>query len=108
MKDRFTPGPWNRGVAQMIYQGERWDPRNQQRLIAICEPTTRTQSDWEQTWANADLIAASPQLLDALRNSVKSLEWAASVIGDIPANSEYMQSLQEARDIIAKATGGQP
>jgi hypothetical protein len=45
------------------------------------------------------------QLLAALRESVKSLEWAAAVIGDIPLNSSYMHQLQEARNLIAKTEG---
>lgn len=63
---KHTPGPWNRGVSQNIYQGEKWDPSSQQRLIAQCEPTTRTQQDWEEVWANAVLIAAAPDMLEAL------------------------------------------
>lgn len=43
------------------------------------------------------------KLTAALRESVKSLEWAATVIGDIPPKSHYMESLQEARDLIAEA-----
>lgn len=43
------------------------------------------------------------KLVAALRESVKSLEWAATIIGDIPPKSHYMESLQEARDLIAKA-----
>lgn len=43
------------------------------------------------------------KLTAALRESVKSLEWAATVIGDIPPKSHYMESLQEARELIAEA-----
>jgi len=73
---KHTPGPWNRGVAQHVYQGARWDPSNQQRFIASCEPTTRTQADWEETWANAALVAAAPELLEALAELVALVEAA--------------------------------
>ena|SRR5687768_2621149 len=52
---------------------------------------------------NARLIAA--ELLEALQNAVHSLEWAKQVIKDIPPNSNYMETLQEARAVIARATG---
>lgn len=55
--------------------------------------------------ANAQLIAAAPELLEALKASVKSLEWTITVIKDIPAESNFMQSLNEARAAIAKAGG---
>lgn len=45
------------------------------------------------------------KLLAALRASVKSLAWAADVIGDMPPKSNYMVTLQEARDLIAEAEG---
>lgn len=94
-----TPGPWNRGVAQHVYQGERWDPSNQQRLIACCEPTTRTQADWEETWANARLIAAAPEMLAALE------ELAHALTTYTHANETDWPELAAARAVIAKAKG---
>lgn len=91
---KHSPGPWNRGVAQNIYQGERWDPSNQQRMIASCEPTTRTQEDWDETWANATLIAAAPDLLATLEGI---LLWDD---GNLPGDM-----MDAARATVAKAKG---
>ena len=53
----------------------------------------------------AQKIAQRNELLECLIQAVGSLEWAASVIGDIPQKSEYMERIAEAKAIIAKATG---
>lgn len=53
---------------------------------------------------NTNLIRFAPDLLVALQNAVKSLEWAADVIKDIPAGSEYANALREARVAINRAT----
>lgn len=69
----YSPGPWNRGYGNFVYQGEHPAP-NGQRLIAVCEPTTRTQSDWDQTFANAKLISAAPELFEALSNLLNVID----------------------------------
>lgn len=56
--------------------------------------------------ADANLIAATPELLACLQKSVASLEWAAVIIGDMPPKCEYLEGLREAKEAIAKATGG--
>ena len=61
---KHTPGPWTRSYSNYIYQGK--DTASKGRLVAICEPTTRTQEDWDQVFANARLMAAAPELLEAL------------------------------------------
>jgi hypothetical protein len=43
------------------------------------------------------------QLLSALENVTRSLEWAAMVIPDIPPKSEFMESLKEAKAMIERA-----
>lgn len=76
-----TPGPWNRGYGQNVYQGEHADPTGRQRLIATCEPSSRTEADWEETWANATLIAAAPALLEAAKR-------AAYLMAELPGHLE--------------------
>jgi hypothetical protein len=101
---KYTPGPWNRGIAQNVYQGARWDPSEQQRMIASCEPTTRTAADWEQVWANATLIAAAPDLLAALMEF--SGVWdSGHTFAEM--DCDYIEAMRaRARAAIAKATGG--
>ena len=71
MTRKHTPGPWTRGYGNHVYQGDRPDPVNLGRLVAVCEPSTRTKGDWDQVWANAKLIAAAPELLEALEALVE-------------------------------------
>lgn len=66
---KHTLGPWNRGYGNYIYQGEE---TGKGRLIAICKPSTRTQEDWDQVWANAQLISQSPKMLEILQKLVSS------------------------------------
>lgn len=94
---KHTPGPWNNGIGQIVFQGEGWDPYGRQRRIATCEPSTRTQKDWEETWANARLIAAAPDLLAALTQ----ISDYARKDGD--AIAQHLAVI--ARAAIAKATG---
>jgi hypothetical protein len=55
----------------------------------------------------ADLRASlkddKEELLSALENVTRSLDWAAMVIPDIPPNSEFMESLREAKALIERA-----
>lgn len=73
MSNSGTKKRWNRGYGNFIYQGEKYDPAAKQRVIAICEPTTRTREDWEEVFKNAALIAAAPELLEALEECLATL-----------------------------------
>lgn len=42
------------------------------------------------------------ELIDALKEAVASLEWSAMIIQDIPENSHFMQTIADAKEIIAK------
>lgn len=59
-------------------------------------------------WMLVDVDALKAQrdeLVAHLQKSVASLEWAAAIIGDMPPKCEYLESLREAKEAIAKATG---
>lgn len=96
MNLKHTPGPWNRGYGNFVYQGERNPEPTGQRLIAVCEPTSKTREDWDETFANAKLIAAAPELLVALQ---LYLAHASE-----PECTIWRHVQQKARAAIAKAT----
>ena len=50
----------------------------------------------------AKQIDSAEKLLAHLEKAVKSLEWAATVIGDMPPKCEYLESLAEAKALIAR------
>ena len=89
---KHTPGPWTRSYTNYIYQGK--DTASKGRLVAICEPTTRTQEDWDQVFANARLIAAAPELCRLLNYMVNN-------IGQ-PMCLETRDTFNEAKDLINK------
>ena len=100
-KAKHTPGPW------MLTEGNRFDKEmvitTQYRLDAsigcICEMDVYfTGLIGIEQEANARLIAAAPELLEALQNMLGLTE-----------ASDYMGAReieQQARAAIAKATGG--
>ena len=102
---KHTPLPWTRGWGNWIYQGER-PPAGEDnpRLIATCEPSTRTMADWEETFANATLIVRAvnchADLLSALEDCVTELE--AELEND-PEATLIESVLVSARAAIAKA-----
>ena len=98
MTHKHTPGPWTRGYGNHVYQGERPDPVNLGRLVAVCEPSTRTKGDWDQVWANAKLIASAPELLEALEALVQAVEYT-------PIGVRALKAVEEARAAIKKARG---
>ena len=61
----------------------------------VCE----VNDGWGDDVANARLIAAAPELLEALRK-------AASVLEHSLTDAERRDMANEARAVIAKATGG--
>lgn len=97
MSAKHTPGPWTRGFGNYVYQGERLG--DQQRLIAVCEPTTKTKEDWDETFANARLIAAAPELLAAL-------ERYHEIIAGTGGKPLGFDEIRAAGAAIAKAKGG--
>lgn len=87
----YQPAPW------FFDNGEIHD---RQGIVA----TPAVALDTDEGMAVATLIAAAPELYDALKESVRSLEWALMVIQDVPARSHYMDTLNRARAALDNAT----
>jgi hypothetical protein len=83
---QYTPGPWKQGSTH---------PENVNAGSAlVCTTLSRGRFNDEQK-ANARLISAAPELLDALKDALCALECCGK---DYPAASK-------ARTAIAKAIG---
>ncbi len=52
-------------------------------------------------------LESAERLLACLQKSVASLEWASVIIGDMSPKCEYLEGLREAKEAIAKVTGGE-
>ncbi len=93
-----TPGPWNYHHHVEILKGGELDFYTIRSAENIClaeinriDGATRNQDD-----ANARLIAAAPELLDALRAALDSLEYWFKRNGDTEGcNSEQMKTARE-------------
>jgi hypothetical protein len=95
----FTPGPWfvgNPGGNFTLYIEARIRPGWIQE-VAACSPT----EEHSQRAANARLIAAAPELLEALRETVIALEHLQNVM-HMRVNPP---TLENAIAAIAKAIG---
>lgn len=97
MSNKHTPGPWTQGTSN--------PGRSCVWLDGNAEPENTMGPD--NTWidcvseANARLIAAAPDLLEALHLAVKMAETGMC---DFNPHDEYV--MNKARAAIAKATGG--
>lgn len=97
MTAKHTPGPWahHNTPTPFIYVNAGGLP-----ICQIYTSTAHGQSMGEQ-FANAHLIAAAPELLEALQKMLPELR-GLSIVSDTAA-----EMLREAEAAIAKATGEQ-
>lgn len=96
---KHTPGPWINDGDEIsgLADGEN----SQSYIVPICT----MDADWnaEITAANARLIAAAPDLLDALQKMLVLYQGRKQgVFG------EWTEPVIDARAAIKKATGGKP
>jgi hypothetical protein len=110
---KHTPGPWTQGWSKngidCVWLAGKIEP-----VIGMGD-----DDDWIDcgTEANARLIAAAPELLEALQEAKAALEWCVEQGGGPTCEHESggvvcfckeNKAISSARAAIAKATGGQP
>jgi hypothetical protein len=104
MSQQHTPGPWtitryeDEPETYVYFQAPDW--------LNFARAAIRRVDDAEDSptgIANARLIAAAPDMLEALESAADELERIADIHGYGRASI-----LRAARAAIAKATGGQP
>ena len=94
---KHTPGPWaldggNHIVSMAALSGSV-------RVAVIDTPDIHAAVDWPEAHANARLVSAAPDLLEALTALVGLARMRAAPLGD------YVSALAVADAAIAKATG---
>lgn len=126
MGAQHTPGPWTRGSHDEILVDFPSDGHHFTLVaagrdcpVALVPGTDRGWRDDPETEANADLIAAAPDLQDALLDVAASLAAAISLLERGPKTAapsnkmfdqmltDYRASLTRARAAIAKAQPNQ-
>ena len=96
---KWTPGPWKVG-GYMAVRGHTAtiETNNERVLLHIATVFTDRCDEWSA--ANSRLIAAAPELYEALKNLVIGYEGAIRMLGQDPSEgSRY------ARAVLAKARG---
>ncbi len=101
-KFKYTLGPWDYGIAQN-YQGFYIAPTMKLPTLAACEVFNYPDS----TEANAKLIAAAPEMLEAL------IDICSKFQSIVPTNTKYSEDYQKdflrmydkQIKVIEKATG---
>lgn len=100
--NKHTPGSWKKVNAiidnepnQYMVQEDKWGGKN----ICNCGPSSG--EDWDVNEANARLISAAPDLLEALKDCVSQVKFGAIWDKD-GKNVEWFKRSKEA---IAKAEG---
>ena len=114
---KHTPGPWrlkvggNFGNSIEGFSGKNFDELDDGfRTICnyqSCEPTGKRVAEDANALANARLIAAAPELLEALQKFI-DYEKAMDSRDDVSGMLIYAEFSSMARAALAKATGAQP
>lgn len=114
MTTKYTPGPWHRNVPPASKYPTIFSGRN----THVCILDTRSKTA-EELEANADLIAAAPSLLEALRDLLayhtQPTGFDTAVCMDDKQFGEFLKGIStngeeladKARAAIAKAKGEQ-
>lgn len=95
---KHTPGPWFVTGAMTKYIEARIGCGMVQEVAAV-GPTDADGGYGEQQHANASLVAAAPELLDALEDALHGVE------GNHPLDADIHSWQDAARAAIAKAKG---
>ena len=108
MSGERTPGPWfvrhlhGRDEFGVFFVDPIFVGRRESRVDNRCG---------EFKEADARLVAAAPELLEALRGAITALEVLGVALDEVLPKGllpGFPQIIQEARTAVAKATGGQP
>jgi hypothetical protein len=105
MEAKHTPGPWNVPQPIITNAGLPFSPVCANTLIAKVYSTAF--GDHAQSEANARLIAAAPELLEALESFLRAPSSGSAGMGSVNLVVQEF-NLRAARVAIAKATENKP
>src|SRR5690625_1957633 len=98
MKSKHTPGPWTfsgqKGPVGICIKAQVWDSEGYNLSVM------KSTEDPEEATANARLVAAAPDMLEALNEMVISFD-----ILDIETDSLQREAIRNSKEAIKKAKG---
>jgi hypothetical protein len=97
--NKHTPGPWS--VVQGHYPSFKDVIGPSFKINAVMWATDLTDDDYYKRMADLNLIAAAPDLLEALKSFIDC--WS----DDMGFSNPYPEDVRKAKAAIAKATGEQ-
>lgn len=103
--NKHTPGPW---TLSLDLDGTPYVATDRNRIADVYIRPMTESVPTEQGMANATLITAAPELLDALESLLTIVKGSASEHGVIEHTfgKAYAKKVATARAAIAKAKGG--
>lgn len=103
---KWTPGPWSVGVEGDGVPGYVYCDNDLGSAVAICygPALAYTVFPREQEVANAQLIAASPKLYEALAAQLKWFEAHHAILLEL-GNPDFVAMRDQARTALASARG---
>lgn len=99
MMTRYTPGPW--AVVDGYYPSFKEITGLSFKISVVMIATDLTQEDYYRRSADLRLIAAAPDLVEALKMAVSALERSDYIMMD----GDSVDVVDNAREAINKATG---
>jgi hypothetical protein len=113
MSETHTPGPWRLGTGNLgngieAFHGKESLHEGDDGFRTICtyqscEPTGRFAEERANALANARLIAAAPELLEALKAILPFIPNTSASEGGASKYSENVRAADKVRAAIAKA-----
>lgn len=97
-KQKHTPGPWVHGAAGRTVEVWALSQTNLAKLHIAEVVYVDDDNSREETAANARLMSASPDLLEALQGAVRAME-------TVTLFPSFKPFIQRGKAAIAKATG---
>ena len=102
---KSTPGPWNTGTV-LSNETRYTQPIFTDKGRCLGEVYGNINHSWtDEHRANARLIAAAPDLLEACKYAQTNLEFPE---GEAPNGSRFISAIERLQQAIAKAEGGNP
>ncbi|MDE1997972.1 MAG: hypothetical protein KGI52_03480 [Burkholderiales bacterium] len=98
-EQKHTPGPWVVDEPHQVFASSIGE------YVAITQIEDHRPIPSEQVEANACLIAAAPELLDAAENALNTLIACCVSAGGVDDRKAILEAQQMLRAAIAKATG---